>query len=179
MNENQQRDERPEEARKHHPEPQSFEIQIDHQDYKVKLPHMTGTQLRHVPTPPIGPDRDLFEVVPGGTDRKIGDEEVVEIRNGLHFSTAPTHETFEIQIDRHHYTVKLRHMTGTQLRHVPTPPIGPDRDLFEVVPGGSDRKIGDEEVVEIRNGLRFFTAPAQINPGVGSPVRERHRVATQ
>jgi|SRR5579862_6610968 hypothetical protein len=75
------------------------------------------------------------------------------------------HPHFEIQIDRTHYTVTMKHMTGLQLRHVPTPPIGPDRDLFEVVPGGSDRKIGDEQVVEIRNGLRFFTAPAQINPG--------------
>ena len=59
----------------------------------------------------------------------------------------------------------MRHMTGLQLRHVPPAPIGSDRDLFEVVPGGSDRKIGDDQVVEIRDGLRFFTAPAQINPG--------------
>jgi hypothetical protein len=75
------------------------------------------------------------------------------------------HERFEIQIDRVHYTVLEHHMTGQQLRHVPPTPIGPDRDLFEVVPGGSDRKIEDNTVVEIRNGLRFFTAPAQINPG--------------
>jgi len=91
----------------------------------------------------------------------------------------PEPHSFEINIDKHDYKVTLRHMTGTQLRHVPTPPIGPDRDLFEVVPGGSDRKIGDEELVEIRNGLRFFTAPAQINPGAGGPVQERHRVAIQ
>jgi hypothetical protein len=78
---------------------------------------------------------------------------------------------FEIQIDRTHYTVTMRLMTGLQLRHVPEPPIGPDRDLFEVVPGGADRKIGDDEVVEIRNGLRFFTAPAQINPGAISQRR--------
>jgi hypothetical protein len=74
-------------------------------------------------------------------------------------------EKFQIQIDRNHYTVRQERMTGTQIRHVPTPPIGPDRDLFLVVPGGSDQKIADNEEVEIRNGLRFFTAPAQINPG--------------
>lgn len=72
---------------------------------------------------------------------------------------------FQIQIDRTHYTVTLEKMTGAQLRNVPTPPVGADRDLFQVVPGGSDRKIGDEDVVDIRNGLRFFTAPSQINPG--------------
>jgi hypothetical protein len=63
-------------------------------------------------------------------------------------------------------------MTGAQLRHLPTPPIGPERDLFEVVPGGTDEKIGNDQVVEIRNGLRFFTAPAHINPGLPSPEWE-------
>ena len=77
----------------------------------------------------------------------------------------PEHHRFQIQIDRTHYTVTQRRMTGEQLRRVPPTPIGPDRDLFEVVPGGTDRKIGDEEEVEIRDGLRFFTAPRQINPG--------------
>lgn len=82
------------------------------------------------------------------------------------------HEShFEIQIDRTHYKVDLKRMTGLQLRALPSPPIGPDRDLFEVVPGGTDRKIGDEDVVEIRNGLRFFSAPAQITPGVYKSTR--------
>lgn len=72
---------------------------------------------------------------------------------------------FQIQIDRVHYTVTQATMTGTELRHLPTPPIGPDRDLFEVVPGHPDRKIEDTDVVQIRNGQRFFTAPALINPG--------------
>jgi hypothetical protein len=78
---------------------------------------------------------------------------------------APGPKKFEIQIDRTHYAVTESQMTGAQLRHVPTPPIGPDFDLFEVVPGGSDLKIGDDDVVTMKNGLRFFTAPAQINPG--------------
>ncbi len=73
---------------------------------------------------------------------------------------------FEIQIDRAHFKVSEKQMTGNQLRALPSPPIGPDRDLFEVVPSGTDKKIGDAEVVEMRNGLRFFSAPAQINPGL-------------
>jgi hypothetical protein len=77
----------------------------------------------------------------------------------------PEHHEFHIQIDRVHYSVTQSHMTGLELRHVPPTPIGPDRDLFEVIPGGTDRKIADNEVVEIRDGKRFFTAPAQINPG--------------
>ena len=77
----------------------------------------------------------------------------------------PAPPQFQIQIDRTHYTVNKPQMSGAELRNVPAPPIGPERDLFEVVPGGSDRKIADQDIVEIRNGLRFFTAPAQINPG--------------
>lgn len=74
---------------------------------------------------------------------------------------------FQIQIDRVHYTVTQATMTGTELRHVPTPPIGPDRDLFEVIPGQPDFKVEENHPVEMRNGLRFFTAPALINPGCG------------
>ena len=87
------------------------------------------------------------------------------------------HQEFNIQIDRDHFKVASPQMTGAQLRQVPTVPIGADRDLFEVVPGGSDRKIGDEDVVQIRNGLRFFTAPAQINPGETLRRLEHHLAA--
>jgi len=72
---------------------------------------------------------------------------------------------FHIQIDREHYEVSGAEMTGSLLRQVPPTPIPPERDLFEVVPGHPDRKIENDDVVEIRNGLRFFTAPGTINPG--------------
>lgn len=74
-------------------------------------------------------------------------------------------DTFNIQIDREHYKVPQAQMTGAELRHVPPTPIAPERDLSEVVPGHPDRKIESDDVVEIRNGLRFFTAPGTINPG--------------
>lgn len=72
---------------------------------------------------------------------------------------------FRIQIDRVHYTVQQDRMTGVEIRRVPDPPIGPERDLFEVVPGHPDNKVEDDEVIEIKNGKRFFTAPGTINPG--------------
>ena len=70
-----------------------------------------------------------------------------------------------IKIDRETFKVDKQQMTGHELRLLPNPPVGPERDLFEVVPGGSDRKIADTDTVELKNGMRFFTAPAQINPG--------------
>ena len=80
------------------------------------------------------------------------------------------HEKFQIQIDRVHYEVTQAELTGAELRQIPDPDIGPERDFFEVVPGQPDRKLADTDVVEIRNGKRFFTAPGQINPG-GGPTR--------
>lgn len=72
---------------------------------------------------------------------------------------------FQIRIDREHYMVTQVALTGLELRALPDPDIGADRDLFEVVPGGSDIKIENDAVIEMRSGMRFFTAPAQINPG--------------
>src|SRR6202142_323786 len=95
----------------------------------------------------------------------MNDEKEHEKNEHHHEHHKPEHHEFHIQIDRVHYKVHKHIMTGLELRHVPKPPIGPDRDLFEVVPGGTDRKILDDEKVEIRDGKRFFTAPAQINPG--------------
>ena len=76
-----------------------------------------------------------------------------------------------IRIDRREYPVPRDllndgKLTGTAIRRLADPDIADDRDLFEVVLGGSDRKIGNDEEVAIRDGLRFFSAPARINPGV-------------
>jgi hypothetical protein len=79
----------------------------------------------------------------------------------------PDDHKFTIKIDRTVYKVTAVELTGLELRSLGNPPIGPDRDLFEVVPGGSDLKILDDQTVTMREGLRFFTAPAQINPGSG------------
>lgn len=74
-------------------------------------------------------------------------------------------QTFNIKIDREQFKVTKAVLTGAELRALPNPDIPPDRDLFEVVPGGSDKKIEVNDRVEMRDGLRFFTAPAVINPG--------------
>lgn len=81
---------------------------------------------------------------------------------------ASEHE-FHIQIDRTHFVVSSPELTGAQIRQIPATPIGSDRDLFEVIPGSSDRKIAAADLVKMHDGLRFFTAPAHINPGKPLP----------
>lgn len=156
-------DARPGESPRHHES--TVRIRIDGRAYEVHKDVMTGRELRHVPQPPIAPDLTLFEIIGTLPERKIGDDEEVRLHDGLEF-VARREVTFHIRIDRQEYEVHKEVMTGLELRRVPSPPIGPDRDLFEVVPGGSDRKIGDNEEVRIHDGLRFFTAPTQINPGL-------------
>lgn len=73
---------------------------------------------------------------------------------------------FTIQIDRVHYTVSEEKLSGAQLRTVPPTPIPPERDIFQVVPGHTDQIVKDDDTVEMRDGLRFFTAPNTINPGM-------------
>ena len=88
---------------------------------------------------------------------------------------------FHIQIDRKDYELTDDQLTegaltGSQLRQLAEPPIGPDRDLFEIVPGGSDRKIENTDRVRIRNGMRFFSAPSTINPGLTDCVVPRQGI---
>jgi len=81
-----------------------------------------------------------------------------------------------VRVDREDVKVSPEHLdngtlTGRQIRELVSPPIGADRDIFEIVPGGSDKKIEDGEAVTIRDHLRFFSAPRNINPGRGNGER--------
>lgn len=80
-------------------------------------------------------------------------------------------KVFHIQIDRVAYRVTDTRMTGAELRRVPDPPISPDRDLFEIIPGRPDHKVESDDRILISDGLRFFTAPNTINPGGHSSAR--------
>ena len=146
-----------------------FTIRIDQTQYKWPEEKITGAQLRGLPPIPIPSDRDLFQVVPGHPDRKIKDDDTIEVHDGLGFFTAPKdspgHKVFTIRIDRTEYKLPEEKITGAQLRGLPPIPIPSDRDLFQVVPGHPDRKIKDDDTVEVHDGLRFFTAPNTINPG--------------
>jgi hypothetical protein len=85
--------------------------------------------------------------------------------------TASTHEPTKvlIHIDRHEYHVAADQMTGTQLRAVPPAPIGSERDLWLEVPGAHDELVANDELVVLKNGMHFFTAPATITPGLNAP----------
>lgn len=81
----------------------------------------------------------------------------------------PENKVAIIRIDRAQYEWWDEKISGEQLRLLPPDPIPPDRDIFQVIPGHPDRKIKDDDTVEVHDGLRFFTAPSTINPGACCP----------
>jgi hypothetical protein len=82
-------------------------------------------------------------------------------------SAAPIDKPGEVPIliDGAHLVAPHREMTGAQLRQLPQPPIGADRDLWLDVDGGLDRIIADTDTVDLHPQMRFFTVPRVINPG--------------
>lgn len=77
--------------------------------------------------------------------------------------------TDNIRIDREHFKVDKQTLTGAELRALPEPDLGDDVDLYLEGRGGDeDRVIANDEKVKMRDGLRFFTAARNINPGAAS-----------
>jgi hypothetical protein len=76
--------------------------------------------------------------------------------------------TVPILIDGEKIHAPRGSLTGAQLRNLTTPPIGADRDLWLDLDGDLDDLIDDDEPVELRPQMRFFTVPKVINPGTAN-----------
>lgn len=74
-------------------------------------------------------------------------------------------DEFPIHIDKKQYKVTSEEMTGAQLRALPEPDLTADYDLFRVVPGGEDILVTDDQIVDLKAGAHFFSAPRNITPG--------------
>lgn len=71
---------------------------------------------------------------------------------------------FVIHIDRQQYKVDHSPMTGTELRQLAS--LGADVDLYLEERGDEDdRLIDDDDEVELKNGMHFFSTPRNITPG--------------
>jgi len=76
------------------------------------------------------------------------------------------HRVIPIFIDEVKYDAPSLEMTGTELRGLPQPPIGPDRDLWLEMPGPSDDVlIRPDQTYDVKPGNKYYTAPSTINPG--------------
>jgi hypothetical protein len=144
---------------------------FDGQAYPIKPGAYSGDKLRHVPSPPVSPDKDLWLDILGEQDRVISPAETIDVVDGMRFFTEIPAIT--IKIDRDSFEVYAKKLTGTELRAVPSPDVAADRDLWLDVPDKRDVKVQDEDVIALHDGIRFFTAPGRINPGMTEAEADR------
>lgn len=85
--------------------------------------------------------------------------------DGHHHEHGDGVHPFPIFVDKQTFEVTGHEITGGAVRALPSPPIGPDRDLYLVVPGGEDDLIDDGESVAIKPGTKFMSVPRHITPG--------------
>lgn len=75
-------------------------------------------------------------------------------------------EKIEIRIDRHVFQVAPRPISGAELRQLPIPPIGDDRDLFQIFSGArADLIVPEDQAIDFENGTDFFSTPRSISAG--------------
>jgi hypothetical protein len=143
--------------------PPLITVHIDQRPYRHAATSVTPADIRRIAQPPIADDRQIWLDILDDLDQVLNEGEPIQLCDGMHFfSDLPA---ITITIDRHTWQIFERKLTGAGLRVVPTPDIAPDRDLWMDVPDARDRKIQDEDVVALTDGLRFYTAPGRINPG--------------
>lgn len=138
-------------------------IHIDGTPFEVRAGSQNVHQLRKLPNPDVPASKDLWLDLPDEQDRLLKENEVLTITAGMRFFTE--NPAITIKIDRLDYPVYVREMTGAQLRVVPSPDVAADRDLWLDVPDKRDVKVQDEDIIQLHDGMRFFTAPGRINPG--------------
>jgi hypothetical protein len=138
-------------------------IHIDGERYKLPAGPTPVEYLRQLTDPPVPAGKDIWLDIEDAQDEILDDGGTIDIVDGMRFFTEI--EPITIRIDRTDYEVFKRKMTGTELRAVPSPDVPADRDLWRDVPDKRDVKVQDEDIVRLKDGMRFFTAPGRINPG--------------
>lgn len=140
---------------------------IDGASHRHPRGTVTPDQIRKIPPTHIDPSRQIWLDIDDALDQVLAEGQPLELVDGMHFfSDIPA---VTIHLDRDAFEVYDRKITGARLRVLPSPDVAADRDVWLDVPDRRDRKIQDEDVIPLQNGMRFFTAPGRINPGA------RHR----
>lgn len=73
------------------------------------------------------------------------------------------HHEVEIFVDKKRYSVERGTMTGSELKGLAG--IPQDYELWLERPGDQDKRIENNESVELKSGMKFFSVPPVINPG--------------
>ncbi len=81
------------------------------------------------------------------------------------------HPIVYIYIDTHKYQAPKPDMTGEELRNLAKPSIGNQYNLWLEIPGlGDDKLVGDAEIIHLHDGMCFYSALKEINPGATDAI---------
>lgn len=138
---------------------QRLQIFIDDVPHLVEHTNPTGQELCDLLSPPAN---EVWLDVPDAADRLIEASQTVALEAGMHFYTA---RKVTIELDRAKFRVPAGTITETELRNLPAPPVAENREILREDDHDEDQPLGPNEIVEIKEGDRFFTAPRRINPG--------------
>jgi hypothetical protein len=143
--------------------PGKITIHIDGEPYKTHAGPTPVATLRELRQPPVPDDKELWLDIEDAQDQELDPAGSIDVMDGMRFFTEI--DAITIRIDRVEYEVYQRKMTGAELRTLPSPDVAADRDLWRDIPDKRDVKVQDEDIVHLKDGMRFFTAPGRINPG--------------
>ena len=138
-------------------------LHIDGKPYKTHTGPTPVAALRALRQPPVPDDKDLWLDIEDEQDQELDPAGSINVTDGMRFFTEI--DAITIRIDRVEYEIYQRKMTGAELRTLPSPDVAVDRDLWRDIPDKRDIKVQDEDIVHLKDGMRFFTAPGRINPG--------------
>ena len=136
------------------PSDQIITIQIDGNEIKVSKKEMTGKEIKALVK---APTEYLLILIVGkpddaknGDDKPISDDELVMLQDGMRFRTT---KAFTITINGKSIHVSKLAMTGKEIKGLVDEPL--DHLLILVIDEGDDKPISDDELVMLKDGMRF------------------------
>ncbi len=128
-------------------------IYIDGEQVQTPRRRLSGAELRALVSPPAD---TIWLDVPDAQDRPVAPDQLIELEDGIRFFTDRSRTIF---LDKVPYEVQSAVISETDLRALPTPPVGPDRGVWKDIPDDLDDPLAPGELVRVTDGDRFFTKP--------------------
>jgi hypothetical protein len=153
-------------------------IIIDKKQFRAPKPAMSGAELKALAG--LDPALRLFVEAQGkDPDVPVSDSELVHLKPGMHFYSLPVGrvggETISVHIDKKHFHAPKPKMTGAELKKLAG--IDATYRLFKEMPGKEpDVPIADGEVVDLKDGMHFYSLPVgrvgDLLPSVQAEIEE-------
>lgn len=155
----------------HHGQLESHHLTISVNDrpVKFKVHEGTGHAIKREAIDqgvPIEESFLLFERLPDGGRRLVGNDERVHLRNDLHFRAEPARHEFTVTVNEQPVRLHGKVATGAEIKTVAIRQgvlIQQNFILQEELPNGTSRVIGDNDQVHLREHLRFTAIPPDDN----------------